>query len=867
MIKPGDRIEHFEILAELGRGGMGEVYLARDTRLGRQVAIKTIRHARDWSPTWKVRFLREARILSSLDHPHICRVFEYLERPDADYLVLEFVEGETLKSLIQREPPDIETCFSISRQICTALSAAHERGIVHRDVKPENIMVSAGNRVSVLDFGISRTAHGSPDYSEHLGDTPATAAETVTATITGEMVGTPAYMSPEQMRGEPLTTASDVFSLGLTLHELFGGGSVWKNEASLPELMFRRQAGEVPTFSHADIELASLIESMKDKDAARRPTASECLRQIDWLQSRPARRFRNRLRWAGVLLLAGVAAGFAFLSWRLHLEAKRANREAQSANEINQFMRNLFRFAGPNENFDRPVTAREMLDLGSRQIQDTLPNDPVARARLLSAIGGTYRMLGDYDRAEELLVEALDIRRRMLGDQDFEVAETWNQLALCSSSQRDHAKAEKYLSHYLDYCEKHLPPGHERLFGALSSMADLKCRKNDLVEALKFANRAEAAGATVDPTNRLNVFYTDALFELATARAKLSDYEKAKSLLREAIELNRLSPHLDYVSRAIYMSELGQLLFTEGRVDEARDLVEKSIALKIKALGEKHIETVISRLRYTSILSRIGQYEEAVRISEDCIRILNGMGANNTNEYALALINLSSMQREQGDFENAERTLLSVLTDQQLRSLIGDSAVRAQGNLANIYLATGRYQEAESLYVEIWDALQRMSPSLDWVLNRNNLAELCRMSGRLQEAKSLYSVAIRLAEEVAGPDHYFSGEVRRGMAVTLMLMGRISESRVEAQQAFEVQMKSLGPNNALTLDCRILLLELDLAEGVRDKLPADLDSLLTQLEELGPEVSQLRESMVRLLHTIERSDYRTQVERLSRLTG
>src|SRR5512138_2530536 len=214
----GTRLGPYEILAPLGAGGMGEVYRARDTRLERDVAIKALpsEFARD--PERLGRFRREAQTLAGLNHPNIAAIYGLEEADRTPHLVLELVEGESLATRLARGPLAVRDALQVAIQIAAAVEAAHERGIVHRDLKPGNVMLTPAGTVKVLDFGLAKSDAGrdsSPDLA-----TPAVQPE---ATAVGMIVGTAAYMSPEQARGKPVDRRSDVWSFGCVLFECLAG--------------------------------------------------------------------------------------------------------------------------------------------------------------------------------------------------------------------------------------------------------------------------------------------------------------------------------------------------------------------------------------------------------------------------------------------------------------------------------------------------------------------------------------------------------------------------------------------------------------------------------------------------------------------
>ena len=216
----GRSISHYTVLSALGSGGMGVVYLAEDGRLGRQVALKFLPADSITSPQALDRFRIEARAASSLSHPGICSIFDIGDDEGTPYIVMEALQGESLRDRIERGPMKIADLLEIAIQLADALDAAHARGIIHRDIKPSNIFVGDKNRTKILDFGLAKLAQSAASPS---GDTATGALNTRDLTMPGSAMGTVAYMSPEQARGEEVDTRTDLFSLGVVLYEMATG--------------------------------------------------------------------------------------------------------------------------------------------------------------------------------------------------------------------------------------------------------------------------------------------------------------------------------------------------------------------------------------------------------------------------------------------------------------------------------------------------------------------------------------------------------------------------------------------------------------------------------------------------------------------
>src|SRR4051812_23234764 len=298
----GTYVGHIRIIGLLGQGGMGEVYLGMDDRLQRRVALKAIRNENRLSAVSRERLLREARALSALDHPNICRIYDYAEGPACDFLVLELVEGITLRQAVEEGMSRVRK-LRIARDILGALAAAHRRGIVHRDLKPDNIMITSGGAVKVLDFGLARAQSGSEVQMPFGAGEDAEGADTlifgVSAPATTMIAGTPLYMSPEQARGATVTTASDLYSFGLVLQMLLTGQPPRRADPGGEGVLRTAAPGERLPMSGQPAALTALVARLTSHAPSERPTAIETIERIEHILATPIR--RARLALAAVL--------------------------------------------------------------------------------------------------------------------------------------------------------------------------------------------------------------------------------------------------------------------------------------------------------------------------------------------------------------------------------------------------------------------------------------------------------------------------------------------------------------------------------------------------------------------------------------
>ena len=224
-LSPGTRLGPYEIQSALGAGGMGEVYRARDTKLGRDVALKVVAESFAHDPERVARFQREAQLLASLNHPHIATIYGLEEARGSHFLAMELVEGATLAERLKAGPIPVGEALGIARQVADALQAAHEKGIIHRDLKPANIALTVEGQVKVLDFGLAKALEVVP-----AGDVSASPTLSLAATQAGVILGTAAYMAPEQAKGRPVDKRSDVWAFGCVLYEMFAGKRAFEGE-------------------------------------------------------------------------------------------------------------------------------------------------------------------------------------------------------------------------------------------------------------------------------------------------------------------------------------------------------------------------------------------------------------------------------------------------------------------------------------------------------------------------------------------------------------------------------------------------------------------------------------------------------------
>ena len=479
----GKRIGAYRILREIGQGGMAVVYLAEraDDEYCKRVAIKMLKPGTGRDEILR-RFRIERQALAALDHPSIVRLLDGGSTEEGlPYLIMEHVDGVRIDEYCDAHKLPITERLQLFRAVCIAVQYAHENLVIHRDLKPSNILITKQGVVRLLDFGIAKVLN--PQWSP---DT--------TLTRTDGRPMTPEYASPEQIRGKAITTATDVYSLGVLLFELLSGHRPYRSagqsllemerivcetEPERPSTVIYRKEENGPALADAGSpitpesvssqrglepaelerrlrgDLDTIVMKALEKDPSRRyGTVAELAADIgrslfhEPVLARPASatyRTRKYVRRhpIGVTVAAGLVlllAGFAFMQF---FQLRRITRERDRATRVTEFMEAMFKVSNPSEARGNSITAREILDKSSKDIDTGLVQDPELQAQMMFVMGDVYRGLGLFPRAQQLYQRSADIRRRVLGPENSETLRSLDALGWVLNQEGHAAEAEK----------------------------------------------------------------------------------------------------------------------------------------------------------------------------------------------------------------------------------------------------------------------------------------------------------------------------------------------------------------------------------------------------------------------------------------
>jgi tetratricopeptide (TPR) repeat protein len=791
----GRRIGHIEVVGTLGEGGMGTVYEGFDRTLERRVALKAIRPEFRLRAEAKARFLREARLLSQLDHPNICRVHDFIEEAGSDVLVLEMVEGESLRAALRRGLSWSEG-LSVATQLLEVMALVHGHGVIHRDLKPENVMLTPTGTIKILDFGLARsraeelsaTAAPSTDWLEGTSDSAANdpsddvAHTGLLRTELGAVIGTAAYMSPEQARGNPATAASDMYSVGLILQEIFTGSSPYEPGLEPEVLLDRAARGATVPVTGLPLDLGRLIQRLKSPAPGSRPSAVDAVERLRWIVNTPRRRRRRAAVAAVWSLLTLLTVGMTVQWLRAGHEARRAEREAAAAREVADFLAGVFEVADPSSTLGETITAREILERGAARVERELEGEPEHLARLLDVIGSVYSGLGLYEEAEPLLERALAMRLELY------------------------------------------PEPHPATLESRQHLAELCLRRGDFDRALELMRPitgwTDGEGSVLSP----------ALGVLARVHMERAEFELAETILDDALTRAESELGEDHPDFANLLHQYAALMEEMGRAGEAEAPRRRALAILRRALPPNDPRIATSLNNLGNYLRVKGSFDEAVAMLEEALAIREKVLGEDHASVGITLNNLALAVKDQGDMERAE-TLYRRSIEVRERAL-GPHHPRvaiACLNLATLLRDMGQYAEAEAAVrraLEINES-ERGPDHPHTALALTILAQVVHMQGRLDEAEPLARRALEIKEGVYGPDH-------RRVASSLMTLAMISAEREDVADAERLYMRAidiferaLGPDHSYVAPGLTMLAGMYVDHGQLDRAKPLLQRALT----------------------------------------
>jgi serine/threonine-protein kinase len=711
----------YRVIRAVGEGGMGMVYLAEREDLGSQVAIKVLRDA--WvSPARRQRFAIEQRTLAQLNHPCIARLYDANTSPDGTpFFVMEYVEGLPLTEYCRKHKCPISERLRLFRSVCEAVLYAHQQAVIHRDLKPSNIFVKDDGTVRLLDFGIAKRL-------ESIG-------QGIDQTIAGLRLMTPAYASPEQIRGDQVGVQTDVYSLGVMLYELLAGRLPFdlsnrtpvqaekvliEQEAEKPSVVARKIAAtagnghEVLASKSAWADLDVLCLTAMHKDLHQRYQSIEGLvRDIEHylkgepLEARPDTvryRFRKFVTRNGrALTVAGavfamVAALVVFFAVRLAKARIATLAEAARTQRIQKFMTNLFQGgdadAGPADNL-RVVT---LLDRGVQEAQ-SLSAEPEVQAELYETLGTLYQNLGKFDQANSLLTSALAKRKSLFGPDNPQVAESLVALGQLRDDQGRLPEAEGLVREGLAMAQRHFPPNHPAVAKANTALGRVLADRGSYRAAIQTLTEAVRLQSTKGaPTPEL----TESLYELASAHFDAGHYEISKSLNERLLPMYRQIYGERHPRVAEVLMSLGAIQHDLGHYAEAEKFERQGLDIVQTWYGKDSPETATDLTMFARTLVYENRFDEAVDLLRQSLAIKEKAFGKMHPTVASSLNDLGNAASRQGKYDVAEQYFRREANI--YRTVYGDHhylLATALSNLGSVYMGRNEWARAEEIFRKV----------------------------------------------------------------------------------------------------------------------------------------------------------------------
>ena len=775
----------YRLVQRIGVGGMGEVWRAEQTTpFHRTVALKLIKAGMDTRAAL-ARFESERQALALMEHPNIAMVFDAGATPEGrPYFVMECVPGLPITSYCDSHRLAIRDRLALFTQVCEGVQHAHQKAIIHRDLKPSNVLITEVDRKPVpkiIDFGLAKAA--GPRLSQATLYTEA-----------GGVVGTPDYMSPEQADSRELNidTRTDVYSLGVILYELLVGVLPYSSRsggAGTPS-MLEKIRGEEPTLPSS--KLKDMGESSHDS-AAKRQEEPQSLRrhlrgELDWIAMKALEKERSRrygspselsadiqrylnnepvlagppsttyravkfiqrhrfgvgVAVAAVILLIAFAITMALQTRRIASERDRANREADVSERVTDFMTRMFKVSDPGQARGNSITAREILDKASNEIDPGLANDPQLQAHMMNVMGTVYENLGLFVQAELLFRRALEIRRQTLGDKNKDTLQSMYNLAEVLTWRGNAAEAEKLCRESFEARKRVLGPEHRDTLISMSWLAWI----------LFIEGR----------------------------------YPEAEKLDRDTIEIaRRVLGSQDNVTLSA-MSRLGTVLSEEGKLPEAEAMLQKVLGDRRQTLGLDNPDTLASANNLANLLMNEGKNAESEKLDRDTLPIYRRVFGPDNAKTLMVVENLAIAVKNQGRYTEAEQLERDALEIE--RNKFGPdnrSTLITMSNLAETLIQEGQYSEAEQLLRQAIDGKRRtLSPEHRSVLtSMDSLGNVLKKEKRYANAEQTYRQVLDIRSHVLGADSPDTANSAYGLAGVLALEGKRDEAFMNLKFAMD----------------------------------------------------------------------------------
>lgn len=732
------QIGPYRLLKIIGEGGMGEVWLAEQkTPIHRTVALKLIKTGMDTKAV-VARFESERQALALMDHPNIAQVYDASSTPEGrPYFVMEYVPGLPITEYCDKHCLSMQERLAVFMQVCDGVQHAHQKAIIHRDLKPSNVLVVERDDKPVpkiIDFGLAKA------MARRL-------TEKTMFTELGVLVGTPEYMSPEQadLDERNVDTRTDVYSLGVILYELLVGALPFDSQAlraaGLDAILrvIREQEPLKPSTKVRQMGESSAASAEKRKEEPR-SFARRLQGELDWitlkaLEKDRARRYgtpselsadlarylhdepvlagpataayrvrkyaaRHRFGLAAVaavlLLLAGFTMVQAVELRRVRQERDRADRERDRANRVTEFMTRMFKVSDPGEARGNSITAREILDKASSEIDTGLNKDPELQAQMMYNMSTVHRNLGLYPIAETQLKRVIDIRTRVLGPDNANTLMATDALAFLLHLEGQSARAETIERQNLALERKLLGPENQATLSAMNNLGAIVLATGHREEAAQIdRDAADLERRVLGPEAPSTLSTLNNLAMVLRLQGRLPEAEKT---FREVYETRRRVQGPDHPDTLMAQGNYALVLADEARFPEAEKLDRELLDTRLRVLGPEHPDTLFSTNNLADVLVSEGKYPEAEKLNRDTLATRIRVLGPEHPETLVSLSNLARLLAGEEHWPEAEKLFAQVLeTRKRVLGPEHPDTIKAMVDLMAVLGQQHKYAECDKL--------------------------------------------------------------------------------------------------------------------------------------------------------------------------
>jgi eukaryotic-like serine/threonine-protein kinase len=792
-------IGRYRILRLLGEGGMGSVYQAEQQSPHRVVALKVIKPGVVSAELLR-RFEQEAEALGRLQHPGIAQIYEAGTADSGfgpqPYFAMELVEGRSLTEYALKGHLNARARLELTAKICDAVNHAHQRGLIHRDLKPGNILVDDAGQPKILDFGVARVTDS---------DTEATRQ-----TDLGQLIGTLAYMSPEQALADllELDIRSDVYALGVITYELLAGQLPYDmNRKALHEVVQTiRETDPAPLSSvhrmyRGDIE--TIVAKALEKDKTRRyASAAELASDIRrYLTNQPivarppsasyqlqkfARRHRALVAGVGAVFLV-LTAGLAVSTW----QAVRARRAEAAAKAVSDFLQNdllaqasAANQSGPGMKPDPDLKVRTALDRAAAKIEGKFDKQPRVEAAIRNTLGQTYQDLGLYPESRKQLELALELQRGVDGPENPKTLDVARRLGVTAYYQGKYAEAERLESQTLEIDRRVLGPEHLDTLLSMKNLANIYSAlgKSPQAEALQ-SQAFQAMRRVLGPENPNTL---KSMTGLARVYKDEGKYAQAEALHSKTLEIERRVLGPEHPLTLQCMHELGSVYLYEGKYAQAEALYKQTTEIDRRVLGPEHPTTLLCMKNLADAYKTQGEYPQAEALYKQLLEIDRRVSGPEHPDTLTSMNGLSDAYNYEGKYVQAEALDNQIL--EIARRVLGPEhplTLRCISLLGYTYSADGKYAQAEVLLIQNLEAERRVlgPENRDTLVTLSDMAYMYQVQDKYGLAETYAAQALAGRRRALGPEHPDTLASMADLALAYQSESKFAESEPLAREA------------------------------------------------------------------------------------